>query len=61
MEERDGAEDGRASDNTLGLSLEEFANRLRVGGEDEGLVILESGSDVVVVAVEPFHHFLHNR
>lgn len=58
VEERDWADENWASDDTLGLSLKEFDNRLGVGREAEGLVVLEGRTDVVVVRVKPFDHLL---
>lgn len=55
-EERDGTdEDGTGGDAGL-LGLLELTDRLGVGGEGEGLVVLESGLDIVVVGVEPLDH-----
>ena len=55
-EERNGTdEDGAGGDAGL-LSLLELADGLGVIGELEGLVVLESGLDVVVVGVEPLDH-----
>lgn len=56
VEEGDGTDkDGAGGDTSL-LGLEELANRLGVGGEGEGLVVLEGGLDVVVVGIEPLDH-----
>lgn len=56
VEEGDGTnQDGAGGDTSL-LGLEELNNSLGVGVELEGLVVLESGLDVVVVRVEPLHH-----
>lgn len=60
-QERDWTEDDGASVDSSGLGLEEFNDRLGVGVQLELLVVLESGLDVVVVRVEPFHHFLQQR
>jgi len=58
VEERDGSEDDRASNDTLGLGLKEVADGLGVGRQGESLAILESGANIVVVAVEPLYHLL---
>lgn len=54
--ERDGSNQDGSGDEASLLSLEELANRLGVFGKGEGLVILESGLDIVVVGVEPLDH-----
>lgn len=56
--ERNGTQDDRAGDDAGLLGLLELNNGLRVGGELELLAITESGLDIVVVGVKPFHHFL---
>lgn len=57
VKERDGAdEDGAGVDASL-LSLLELVDGLGAVDELEGLVILESGLNVVVVGVEPLDHF----
>lgn len=56
VEEADGAnKDGAGGDTSL-LSLLEVSDSLGGGGELEGLAVLESGLDVVVVGVEPLDH-----
>lgn len=57
-QERDGTEDDGAGGDASGLGLEELNNGLRLSGELELLVVLESGLHVVVVRVEPLDHFL---
>lgn len=56
MEEGHGPNKDRAGGNASLLGLEKLANGLGVGGECEGLVVLECGFDVVVVGVEPLDH-----
>lgn len=55
-EERDGTQEDGASGDTGLLGLLELTDGLRVGVELEGLVVLESGLDVVVVGVKPLDH-----
>lgn len=56
MEEAHGAdEDGAGADASL-LGLLELDNSLGLLSELEGLVVLESGLDIVVVGVEPLDH-----
>lgn len=57
-QEGDGTEDDGAGGDASGLGLEELNNGLRLSGELELLVVLESGLHVVVVRVEPLDHFL---
>jgi hypothetical protein len=55
-QEGDRTKDDGAGDDTSLLGLEELNDRLGVGSKLEGLVILESRLDVVVVGVKPLHH-----
>lgn len=56
--EGDRAEEDGAGDDASLLGLEELSDRLGVGSQLEGLVVLKGGLDVVVVRVEPLDHFL---
>lgn len=56
--ERDRSQKDRAGFDAGSLGLVELSNGLGVGGELELLVVLQRGLDIVVVRVEPFHHFL---
>lgn len=59
--EGDWAKKDGASDDASLLGLKELGNGFGVGGQLEGLIVLESGLDIVVVGVEPLDHFLHFR
>jgi hypothetical protein len=54
--ERNGANENGASLEASFLCLEELPHRLGVLCKGEGLVVLESGLDIVVVGVKPFDH-----
>jgi len=57
-QEGDRSKDDRTGDDTGLLGLKELNDRLGLSGQLELLVVLKSRLDVVVVRVEPFHHFL---
>ncbi|KUI73961.1 hypothetical protein VM1G_11931 [Cytospora mali] len=56
VEERDRSDKNGAGLDTSLLSLVELEDGLRVGSQLEGLVVLESRLDVVVVGVKPLDH-----
>ena len=56
VEERYRTNEDGAGGNASLLGLEELSNSLGLSRELEGLVILESGLDIVVVGVEPLDH-----
>ncbi|TFA99429.1 hypothetical protein CCMA1212_008781 [Trichoderma ghanense] len=56
VQEGDGADQDGAGDDTGLLGLVELSNGLGGGGQLEGLAVLESRLDVVVVGVEPLDH-----
>jgi hypothetical protein len=57
-QERDRSQDDRAGDDAGLLGLKKLSNRLGVLSQLEGLVVLKSRLDVVVVGIKPLDHFL---
>lgn len=51
------AYEDRSGDDPGFFGLEELSNSLWAGAKLEGLVVLEGWLDVMVIRVEPFHHF----